>query len=115
MALRRQLDAHTVELDGDLGYARYWLKEPQMLDFDQMLEAAADASYTITRIQMTLDGITEQSNCEACASEVSVLKIPETGQRFELTGARPAGTHLQGQAEVSDWAGEHPRLTFRDD
>lgn len=112
MALRRQLGANTIELDAQEGFARYWLLEPRTLSFDDMLEAAADASYTITRIELELEGTTSRAECEECQAEVTLLTIPATGQRLELSGAIEAGQTLSGTFDVSDWETEHPRLSL---
>jgi len=102
-----------VELDGIEGYARYWLREPKTLSFEDMLEAAADAAYTITKVELELQGNTSRADCEHCAGEVSLLTIPETGQRFELAGEVPAGQSLRGIFDVSNWEGEHPQITLQ--
>ena len=112
MVLRRQLGAHTVELDAEDGFARYWLKEPRRLEFSEMLEAAADASYTITRIQMEIEGETSQEDCEACGKVVTIFTLDKTGQKFELTQKHQSGMHLRSMAEASDWESDHPRLTL---
>ena len=112
MALRRQLGANTIELDAEDGFARYWLREPRRLEFSEMLDAAADASYTITRIQMEIEGVTSQADCEACGTEVTVFTLDETHQEFELTQKHESGLHLRSMAEASDWEGDHPRLTL---
>ena len=100
------------KLDSDEGYARYWLLQPRVLDTFEMLEAAADASYTITRIQITVEGVTSQEDCATCNQTASFLTVPETGQKFELSGQHEPGLKLRQKADVSDWESAHPILTL---
>jgi hypothetical protein len=86
--------------------------QPRELSTFEMLEAAADASYTITRIQIVVEGVTSQGNCETCNKAASFLTVPETGQKFELSGKHEPGLTLRLKAEVSDWESDHPTLTL---
>lgn len=101
-----------MELDTEEGFATYWLREPIPLSFKDMLIAADDAAYTITSIQIVVEGITSQTDCESCGHEVTQLTVKETGQSFELTGTHPSGQVLRKKAKASDWESEHPRLTI---
>lgn len=108
--MRRQLGANEVEIDTEAEYARYTLWKPTRIDFGAILEAAKDAGYTLTGIQLDIAGVVTMSDCTQCESTVPLLEIATTGQSFELEGEFEKGATIHITAAVRDWNGEHPVL-----
>ncbi len=79
-----------------------------------MEEAAEDASYTLKSIVLEIEGVTSETPCKQCGRSVPTLKIPETGQTFELEGDVPIGVKTKVRASVQGWDGEHARLVLLD-
>gem|GEM_PF-1493240 len=109
-ALRRQVGADTIELDTEKSFARYTLARPRRIDFAKMEEAAEDASYTLKSIVLEIEGVTSETQCQKCGRSVPTLRIPATGQTFELEGDVPIGVTTKIRASVQGWDGGHARL-----
>ena len=109
-ALRRQLGAEQIDLDTDTGWAQFTLPEPVLIDYDALEEAADDASYTIVQLLLDISGRAQVARCEPCERDVTRLRIPETGQTFELVGAVPANASLRVKLSTEDWTGDHVRF-----
>ena len=108
--MRRQVGADYVDIDTIVGYCRYSYERPVLIEYEDIEEAVADASYTLTKITLLLRGDVVRQACEICAEEVSVLVIPETGQRFELVEDASPEESVLLQGCATDWLGDHPRL-----
>ncbi len=79
-----------------------------------MEEAAEDASYTLKSIVLEIEGVTSETQCKRCGRSVPTLRIPETGQTFELEGDVPIGVKTKVRASVQGWDGGHARLVVLD-
>ena len=108
--MRRQLGANEVDIDTEEETASYTLSIPMRIDFDAILKASKDAGYTLTGIQLDLEGEVTMADCMQCADTVPMLTIAQTGQSFELDGEFETGTRLRITADVLGWDGEHPVL-----
>jgi hypothetical protein len=109
-ALRRQLDADTVELDTRASFARYSYAEPREIDYGEIGDAAESASYTVAVVDLRIRGEVETERCERCDADVSVLVAEGTGQRLELDGEPPAGGGAVVEGRVLGFDTDHPRL-----
>lgn len=107
--MRRQGGAYTVDLDTQEGIATYTLARPQTIDFGKSKEAATAAAYTITKIDLEVDGRTLAGECDTCG-EVTYLEVRGTGQRFEIAGEMAPGTDVCVLTNVQGWDTDHPRL-----
>lgn len=114
-ALRRRVGADIVDIDTREGTAGYRLYHERRIDFEEIMQAADDAGYTLTGLTLEITGRISKSDCPSCQQSVSMLSLPGTGQRFELASSDsvknlPVDGQVHITARALDWAGDHPRL-----
>ena len=59
-ALRRQLDAHDVDIDTFAGYVRFNVYPPSELRVDLVRKLVDDAGFTARKVEVTLHGAVEE-------------------------------------------------------
>ncbi len=62
---------------------------------------------------MATSGTVVEGACTTCDSTVHYLKLPGTGQMFELAERLPVG-EVELKAQVDGWETLHPRLVVID-
>lgn len=107
--MRRQFGADAVDIDTRASTCRLAFAEPEMLDFTLAESAAIDAGYQLIGLTVEAKGTVVAGPCAKCGTEVHYLKLPGTGQTFELAEPLPLGP-IELKAELEGWNTLHPRL-----
>jgi len=109
--LRRQVGATTVDIDTIESYVEYGIGEPRVIDYGAIMSAGHDAGYDqISRFVLTVTGTTTHGRCAQCDAERWFLRVPETGQVFELAHEVAVGDDVTIRARVEGWETDHALL-----
>ena len=104
--MRRRSGADVVQIDTIEGFCKIWFLEPCVIDFDALEQASDDASYKLTGLTLEIEGeIVQVENGHE-------LRIPATGQVFELTAPVQHVGRLHVYTTVTGWQTGRPRLTI---
>ena len=109
--MRRQVGATSIDLDTIESYVEYGIGEPRVIDYEAILSAGHDAGYDkISLLILTVTGTTSRDRCAECDVERWFLRVPETGQVFELVSEVPLGDDVTVRARVDGFETAHPLL-----
>ncbi len=108
--MRRQVGATHFDIDATQGYATFAIAQSAVLDWALIADTADSAGYTVTAYQFVASGNVLTAHCEGCDSDVPVLRMPGTGQDFELIGDVPEPGRVLLEGLATGWEEGHITL-----
>jgi len=108
--LRRQVGATHFDIDATQGYASFAFANPVDINWEAIADTADSAGYKVNAYQFIVEGTVTTAHCDLCEEDVPVIRLPDTGQEFELAGELPALGRVRLKALASGWTEGHLTL-----